>query len=788
MSIFIPSFHFTSPEEKLTKEWALKAVHFSFYNTANYSLLEGKDVEEIEAYSSGKFSMEPYKRMYKSQKRKSMRGNGEANPVPGQRRDLLNERLDQDMQFLPVAAIPSKLNSATALVQKIPVEVTCTAMDPLAAEKKKEDITFLKNKPQLEADLQDFADQLGIGQVDLGTTKHSSIPFTSSPYGLDLNEPDELDVFVNLLYSLMVESSFEAVLQEFYKFKMAEQIKLLEIMDQFKFGVSCHRAFQSSITHLPDIEYRYPWDIRVPYSRLPDMSDRTHTFDYHYLTVMELFNNFSNEIGTQEQLDIMINAADTGYLARNGGVPGSVPPNNFNTFRVNCVYCEIKSVDWVGVGGNKKSKKGFEYITTDPKKANDKIWGQNTYCFWWLIGTDYIFNIHRLPYANRERGKEQYQGFSHNIYRSQERGAVELCIPENKKIQIADIKMQHALIMSLPAGKYIDLKYLRGALGGLKDDNNEYTMVRLVEMALEQNLILGDTEGFDAKIDGQLKPFMEIPGGLKSELVGYINAKAQAYAEISKITGINDQLTGQGVNPEGLVGIQKLLINSSINALYYVNMAIEHQYEGLFNVWASIIQAAIAEGGKTKQGIIDLIGSKKVEIIQGLDQVPLHTIGVTVSISQREEERARVEANLQRLKEMGAIDITGEYMLSSISNPKDKMALLAVREKLFQRRKTAEQRAQYEAAQKLEQQRGQNQMAVQQQKGQQEKEVVYAKGDVQAKIIELASQLGINAAQMEGIIKKSLQKDRNDAQLDKSISTLNVKNNLEQAEPLQQTG
>lgn len=784
MSLFIPSFHFDKPDDKLKPEWAMKAIDWCFYNTRNIGLLEGKNVLEIEEYASGDFDMRPYKRMYKSMRKKF---DQTQNQVEGRRDPSLARRqdeIDADMQFLPVAAIPVKINSATALVNKIPVEVKCTAMDPLATTKKKEDITFLQNKPKLEADLQDFADQMQIGEVDLGTTKHSSIPFTTSPYGLDLNEPDELDVFVNLLYTLSVEASFETVLQEFYTFKKAEQVKLLEIIDQFKFGVSVHRAFQSSITHLPDVEYRYPIDVRVPFSRLPDMSDRSHTFDYHALTVMEMFNNFSNEIRSEDQLNLMING-ENGYCACND--KGKVDPINFSTFRINMVYCEVKSVDWVGIGGNLKSKRGFQYLTADSDDAKERIWGQNTYCFWWMPGTKYVFNIHRLPYANRKIGQEAYQGFSHNIYRSQKRGAVELCIPENKKIQIADIKLQHALIMSLPAGKYIDLKFLRGALGGLKDETNSYTMTDLVNLAMERNILIGDTEGFDSKLDGQLKPFVEIPGGLKAEITGYISTKRECENNISRITGINDQVTGQGVNPEGLVGLQKLLVNASINAITYCNEGMQSQYQGLFNIWASIVQAAIAEGGAAKKGIISLIGAKKVAIIEGLEQVPLHTMGVQVTISQREEERAKYEQTLQKLNLQGVISAADEYMLEGVSNPKDKWALLAVREKLFLRRKTAEQQAAYANQQKLVQQQGQNQVAVKQQEGQTEKELVYSKGEVQAKIISLAAQLGIQASQVEGLVKKNLQEDRNRAQLDKSISTLTTKNNLDQQEPLNGT-
>jgi hypothetical protein len=201
---FIPSFHFVNPAKKLTKEWCWDAVTWCWYNTHNRNLLENKDVLEIEQYATGEFDMTPFKRMFKS-KAKAL----DTQAVNNNSTNINNFQIKNEIGYFSLPLIPIKLNSAWATVQKIPIEVNATAQDPLAAKKKNEDLTFLKNKPTIEAQLQPLSDKLGLGQVDLGTTKYSSQPFSNSPYGLDLTEPDELQVFVDLIYNLAVESSFE---------------------------------------------------------------------------------------------------------------------------------------------------------------------------------------------------------------------------------------------------------------------------------------------------------------------------------------------------------------------------------------------------------------------------------------------------------------------------------------------------------------------------------------------------------------------------------------------------
>lgn len=771
---FIPSIHLTvAPPDKLKSGWCMDIIGYYYYNTNNRSLLEDKNVIDVEEYSSGIFSMVPYKRMFKSEI-KRMKDN--ANP-----NFLNNQQTAIGLDYTALPMLPEKLASATAIVQKIPIEITCVATDALAIEKKQSDVNFLKNKPVIEEDLQVIADRLNLGKVDLGATKNSAVEFSDSPFGLDLQNPDELDIFVNLIYSLKIETAFETILEYYKELKRIDNVKLLEIKDQFKWGLSVHRAFQNNLTGLPDVEYVWPGDVLTPYSNLPDYSDNTHRIIPSRVTPLQLFDYFSSEIGSEEQLEQIINAGKWGYCACNQINP--VNRKNWDSFRVNLLYVEVKTVDYIGIKKvNKKSK--FKTFTTEPKDATEKIWAQNTYGFWWLQNTDQVFGVYKLPYSQRTKGNESYQNFSTNIYKSQERSAVEQSIGENKNAQIAYIKMQHALIKSKPTGMYIDLRYLRSALDGLKDDTNDWTMDKLLNLAIEQNVVLGDTEDFDGKNDGQFKPTIELPGGLKGEIIGYMNIIAAANINISRITGVNQQLTGASANEEGLVGLQKLLINASINALHYCNEAIKHQYQNLFSIWGNIIQQAIEGGGEPKKAIQNIIGAKKVSIIDGLDDAPLHDIGIFIKIDQREEERFAFRNELNRQKQIGVISAADEFLIDSIQNPKDKWAVMAVKEQQWRKRQDAIRQEQIAAQQDMIAKQGENAVAVQNAETEGNLKEVYAKGDVNAKITTLAAQLGMNEIQLQGLLKKDEQTQRNKAQTDKNIQTLTAKSNLQQQETI----
>lgn len=771
---FIPALHFEA--NKLTPEWCKKVIDYYWAADRCKSLLWDKDIDEIEQYSTGKIRMEPYMKMYKSIKKefKEKHPNISGNP-----------NADQNMQFPRYPAIVPKYNAAVSLVHQIPFEVTCTAIDSLAFEKKQEDIEFIKNKPILESDLQDLADQMQIGKVDLGPTKYSDVPYSDAPYGFDLTQPEELDVFVNLVYKLGGEAAMEECLHAFQDLKNIKQVKLQEIKDQFKFGVSVNRPFESSMTGLPDFKYVYPGNIFCENSELPDFSDNVARFMPERVTPLELFNVFPNEIRSHEVLKDIINHEKLGYCVCNK--LSFQPDGNLGSFKMDLVYCEVKSVDGIGIVSNTK-KSSYAYMTdVNDTKATEKIWAQNTYGFWWLKNTKHFFGVHKLGYSTRTRGLESYQNFSTNIYRSQPMSAVELCIDENIKAQVASIKLMYALIMSAPAGKGVDIKYFTGAIADLKESWGENVAEQLMDLFFEKNIFIGSSAEFDDKPNaGNLKPFWEIPGGLKAEINGYFQILQQADLKISQFTGVNDQVTGQGTNPEGLVGIQKLLINGSINSIRYINEAIENQYQKSFSSWAWTIKQSIERGGKTKEAIKRLIGSRQTTLLDRLEEIPLHSMGVKFSIFERVEDEVDLQNEIKRLGQQGIFSLADYYMLSTIPNLKRKFAYSAAREFQFRKRYDAEQQQRIAAQQQAIQMQGENALSVQQAKDEGKIKQEYAKGTVMANLQQLVQQGEMSVAEIEGMIKDKLQDKRNAAQLDKLIKTLQTKSSLEDQQSLTQ--
>lgn len=777
---WIPYFHFVPAEDKFTPEWADKVINFYWYNSRLINLLQGKNVPEIEGYANGTYSVEPFKKIFRSLRKQQAAA--KVSGIPQQ--DI--DRMDKTgLQWERVPLIVPKLTAAIATIQNIPIEITCSCQDPLAQKNKQEDLDYLKARPKMQAALQPLYDSMNLGEVELEPTRHSSVPWTALPMQLDPNDEAEFKVFAELVYNLAPESAFESVLQQFYEFKKVSQVKMLEITDQLKFAASANRTFMDKNSGLPTIEYEYPQKIWTDGSALPDHSDNTIRVIDMWITPMELFKYFPNEIKDVEQLDKIVNfGATANSVQGNWGIgyapcnnQSKVGENNFNTYKMNMKYVEIRSVDKMGIAQKPKSK--FKYLSDDPKKTTSEVWDTNTYCFYWLQNTRWYFGQDRLDFSHLAKGKVPYNCFTSNIYKSKEKSAVELCIGENKKAQIADIKLQHTIIMSAPNGKIIDMKYIRNAAEGLTDDL-KMSVDDILSMATESNVHLIDTEGFEGKQVGQYVPVKDLPGGLKDDILGYYRVIAEANQKISQYTGINDQLTGQATNPEGLIGLQKLMINASVNALRYVNEAVTSQYQNVFNTWGWYIQKSIKSGGKAKEAIINLIGTNKVNIIKGLELSPLHQIGIKISLGLREEERAIFKQEVQKMRQAGILNAADEYYIFNTPNPKDAIFLLAVKEIKFQKKQEEAAARQQQAMVQMKQQEGQNAIANTQVKSQGDIQQIRTQGETDAMLMQLGNQLGLSTKQIDGLIKAKLQDDRIDKQTEKSIKTIYANENAKQ--------
>lgn len=749
---FLAQYHFAS--DKFSDRWCKEVANYICYQGGCINLLYDKKVKEIEDYSTGKIDMRPFINNFKRYKRLVATKAGDA--VNLTNNDIL------DIAFQPLPLLVSKLNSAESLVTKRELDITVKAMDSLAEEKIKKDIDFLKNSEKIRAIKQELADELGQGDIEPEFTKNSSMSFSKVPLNLDLNDPAELNIFKNIVYKFLPEASFENILDIITKLKKVEEVERLLTSDQLKYGVSVVRTFEGEITGISEVQRVHPSYVFTPRSEYNDFRDIPYLYAQHNPTVNEFFNEFGSEIKDANKLHEIING-EGGYCECNNIY--SIPRENWNTSTV-CLYeVQVKVIDGVAYvenkNGNKQPLGKFENFK-DKVKDVKGCFGQNTYTFFWLPKTNYFFGKKKLGFAHRKFGLEAFCEFSYAIYRSQKKGAVEQCIGENKKAIVASIKLNHEVLKALANGKYIDLKYFRNAATALADEGKTISesVKELIDMALEENIVLGDTEGFDAQSEGNFMPVRDIAGGLTSTIGSYITIIRECQANISKYTGITDELVGFNNNPNLLNRAREILADQANNSIDYLYQARLYQLRVIYNIISWNVKEAIRADKAGKKTIERLIGMDRTNAIKDISSIKEHTFFLDINLGRTPEQIQAYQFSLMQMEQKGLLSRPERMIVENVSNPKEAFMLLSILEDKAIRKADAQRQEAFQQQQALVQQRNEGLIAQEQKKIEGKLQEIYTTADANSKLMMLGNQLGAGVEQIKAYQQRMLQSDR----------------------------
>lgn len=781
-AIKIANFNdYVQPSEKRNLEWVRKRVRDLYEFGGAQNLLHDKDIPSIISHATGNHDMKPYQRMFKGLVRNE--GNSE--------QDIFNSTDITGLDWDPLGILVQPLNSAISNIIKIPLTRNATAIDSMASTKRELDRDFLRNRNYLQNAMQDIAQKLGLDNIHLPSVKNNANGIDISALDLDPNSETELNLYFDIFYKLKPESAIETALDAIEYFNNLNQTTLLETKDHFYYGRSANRKYFSNVTGLPACDYLAPSTVYAPPSSLPDFSDNTFRYTMEPYGPGEISNRFGDKINEDDipkMFDDFWNAAKS-TLRWNSATEDQKRKG------IDVVYMEFKAFDVLRIHKKKTAsgrtiteKVPFDYQLRHgngkPKKNSKEEsiktkHPEQTYYAYYIPGTDWILDYGLLEGIYRDKGKESISKFTISIYQSQEKSAVELSIPLLKDAQRAYIKLQHAIIMAKPKGYFYDFKYLRNAVENLEGEIGA-TIHGVIRQLAHNNIMFGDSDGFSGAQEGNFPPFKEIPGGLGGEVRDYITVIAHSTEQIARLTGINDALTGQQPNPDGLVGLQKLLLQSSVNSIHYAALAVKNQRQEVLKLWAEQIRfIAKNPGSESYRALENIIGSQKMSILGSLSDIALHQYGIKVEIGPNEEQQAEFRNIVSQLVLGQQIDIADWVAIRRTVNFKDAEALLIVREKKRKKEKQQMELARIQSTQSIEQMREQNKFATAKYMADGEVRERYVEAQLKQWIAQFNAQFQERLSIIEGQIKENLQAKRGENNLQK----LYVQNNLQYQTP-----
>ena len=703
----------------------------------------------------------------------------------GKYKDLLDVQGDTsylNIDFTPVSIIPKFVDVIVNGMVNQEYDIKAKSIDPVAAEER------LSKKKQMYAEMitKDFVESL---------EDQTGIPL--APKGFVAQNNEEIDMFMALNYKQNVEIALEKAIDYTLDINDYDEVKRLMIRDLVVLGL-CSAKVDLSPSRGVTIRHVDPANLITSYSSKPDYKNIRHAGEIYSMTIADLKQQAGDQFSEEDYQKIAKEYAGKNNNPMTYGDRAYYDNGNetydYDKFSVNVLDAEFITGHSLNYekkenkfGGFSVNKKGSNYKSPKNSKTKRKSIGSTVkvvYTGKYIINTDYIFNYGMMEDMPRSKSNLSETNLSYiiyqpNLYKMKNKSLVDRMIPFGDQIQLAHLKIQHVLAKARPKGAAFEVGSLENVSKG---DGGTFTPLELQEIYDQTGNIYYRRIDDEGQMTGAL-PISELENGIGRDFITLINVYNHNLQMIRDVTGINEARDASQPSSEALVGVQKLALLASNNATRDINDAYLNvtrrvsqcismrmqdllNYKGLHNMYSNII-------GDTAMHSIDMM--KKMSI---------HEFGITLEVAPSEEEKQMMEQNIQVSLAQKELRLEDAIMIRSIRNIKMANQMLILRRTKYQEdqrsiaQQASEQNAQLQQqsaqqAAQLKQQEMQSEMQIEQARVQakaqaemQLKQLVYqlkeqfeqAQHQRRLREIELGNLGKEGAANIQGSVRKEIQK------------------------------
>tara|TARA_R110002073_G_scaffold214821_1_gene375152 strand:- start:1005 stop:2288 length:1284 start_codon:yes stop_codon:yes gene_type:complete len=279
------------------------------------------------------------------------------------------------------------------------------------------------------------------------------------------------------------------------------------------------------------------------------------------------------------------------------------------------------------------------------------------------------------PKSNFTKVKMNYAICAPRMYEGRIESLVKRVTGFADMIQLTHLKIQQILSRMVPDGVYMDADGLAEIDLG---NGTNYNPQEALNMFFQTGSVIGRSFTADGDQNPGKIPIQEITsngGGNKLQaLIGNYNYYMQM---IRDVTGLNEASAG-APDPDSLVGLQKMAAANS-------NTATRHILQSGLYLTSEVAECLslrisdIIEYAPTKDAFIQSIGNHNVATLKEMAELHLYDFGIFLELQPDEEERAKLENNIQMALQQQIIELEDAIDLREIKNIKLANQLLKIR-------------------------------------------------------------------------------------------------------------
>lgn len=681
------------PAEQKNEAWFLSlckryAPYFRSIYGADFNGSRPYSTDLIRQYANGTQSPEIYRVMFDPQFKKG-------------------EYLGINFENIP-AIIPRFRQKLIADIQKIPVEIKATAIDPVANDKRNLDKLRLKIQPIIDEKLAQLSKKIGYDTpIKSGlSSKVLKSPIPTMQNGdqaqgqaqpafdmnFDFSDDQELALYMDKsagYYSQDVEIAQELTIQALNQLNEIENIKQLLIEDAIDYGRAACRVYCDKYSGLPSIQYLDVRNVMVIDTWQKDLKKAECWAISPLVSLSELLRTIGDCLTVDDVRQIYDFAVKTyGYVDSIGiaypywnNLNGrKFNATDFDVIKVPMTYIELRSPNsdvyeqsTTRYGDTKLKKKEYYYQPPEDSQYNKKkreTWYDCIYKGYYIQGIEKVYDFGMLNNMVREQGTEQLTPYSLIYWRFDDRSLTERMIPHTNNIIVDWLKIQYMVLKALPPGVMWNVSVMQDIVLG---DGGKITALEVAKMFAQTGsgyYNSRDEEGNQLLANANA-PHMEMKNGIDAQvLMGFWQSIRNEMQMISEVIGLNEFTNAATPNTDALVGIQKMAVLNSQDARYYLQYGMKKLMENCATRTSLMIQQIAKYSPSAWNMIKNMVGSVNTAVIESMEEIPNHSFAIYLEDTMTELEKQEVKQFLLQAYSQGKLDLSDILQIYWIKNYK----------------------------------------------------------------------------------------------------------------------
>ena len=602
-----------------------------------------------------------------------------------------------NLDWKPVPIVSKFVDILTNGISNKDYDINAFAQDPASVQKRTNYAEMLAQDIFARDTMKQITAQLGSNLFNT-TIPEDQMPQTA----------EELELHMQLSYKQSIEIAEEEAINQVLDYNKWDLIRRRINYDLVTCGIGAVKT-NFNLSNGITVDYVDPAYLVYSYTEDPNFEDIYYVGEFKPLTIPEIAKQFPN-LPEAELKKIQEYQGNKSYMYGYGNGPwdeNSVPILYFEyktysdqVFKIketpNGLLKAIEKPDTFNPPENDMFEKVGRTIEVLYRGA--KVLGTDIMLRWEMCP-----NMTR-PFSDTTKVEMNYAICAPRMYKGRIDSTVNRITGFADMIQITHLKLQQVIARMVPDGVFLDMDGLAEVDLG---NGTNYNPAEALNMYFQTGSVVGRSLTQDGDINRGKIPVQEIASGSGQAKIQSLISTYNYYLQmIRDVTGLNEARDGSLADKDTLVGLQKIAAQASNIATKHINNASLFLTLRICENISKKIKDML-DYPLTANALKDSINIFNTSTLREVDKLNLHDFGIFLDLEPDEEEKAKLEQNIQVALSSGGIDLEDAIEIRQIRN------LKLANQMLKQKRKRKLQREQAMQAQMAQQQANANSQAAQ---------------------------------------------------------------------------